>query len=129
MSNALEELRAELRDAMNGAGLDAHLIVPEVVAPPVTFIGPGDPYVSLEGANYGSVVVRHEIVLAIGRGVNDVNAAELDRRFLAVLNALPGYFTVTGSFTGQVPLNGQNYLGGVLSILTEIQIPAPEESP
>ena len=129
MSNALEDLRAELQDAMNVVDLDAHLVTPEIVSPPATFVGPGSPYVSLEGANIGCVIVRHEIVLAVGVGVNEVNAAELDRRFLAALAALPGHYAVEGSFTGQVPLNGQQYLGGVLSTLTEIQIPEPEENP
>lgn len=123
MSNALEDLRQELVTALNTAQLDAHSPVPEKASPPVTLVGPGDPYISLEEANYGCVVVRHDIVLAVGKGINDVNAAEVDRRFLLALSALPPQFNVADSRVGQVSLNGQTYTGGVLSVLTEIELP------
>jgi hypothetical protein len=127
VSNALEDLRGQLQAAMNTAQLNAFPIVPEKVTMPATFIGPADPYVSFEEASFGCVVVRHEIVIAVGRGVNEVNAGDVDLRVLRALAALPADFAMTNSVVGQVPVNGQNYLGAVLYTATEIEIPNLEE--
>lgn len=127
MTNPLEALRIQLAAALNTAQLDAHLTVPEAVTPPATFVGPSDPYITLEGASYGCLIVRHSIVIAVAAGLNEVTAGEVDRRLLAVLAVLPSEFTVTNSFVGQVPLNGQTYTGGSISVLTEIPIPDLEE--
>jgi len=127
MSNALTELRERLKTALESADLNAFHIVPEKATPPLAWAGPSDPYVTGEGASYGCILVRHEITIAAGKGVNEVIAAQVDDMLLKVLGLIPDDFAVEATTVGRVEVNGQRYLGAVVNLLTEIQL--PEETP
>lgn len=121
--NALTEVRTRLADLLKDAGFHAFSIVPAKVTPPVAMVAPGEPYVTREGATFGGEIVRCNVVLTTGRGVNDKTAAEIDELLLKALDALEAADDfVVGDVgqPGQVALNNQNYLGVSVEVLTEI---------
>lgn len=122
MSDDLATVRCRLRDAVRSAGLSAFATVPERVTPPVAFVGPGDPYVSTEGANFGSEIVRCEVVVVASPGVNDRTANELDSLILTAFDAAAAaQFAITDvQRPGQITLGGQKYVAAVINVWTEI---------
>lgn len=124
---SFEDLRVELRDALEEADLHAFLIEPEKVNPPLVFVSPDDPYLTFEGANSGNVIVHHQLAIAAGRGVNEVAAGEVDRILAVVLNAIPADYAIGDARTGKITINGQQYLGAEVNVLREIALPTPSE--
>ena len=124
---SLADLRTELRDACDfgDAGLTAHLVLPERVAAPALWVKPSDPYLSFEGADFGHVVARLDVVFAVARAVNETTAAEVDRRLMQILAAIPGHFGIEAANPGLVPLSGQDHIGGVVTVLTQIPVESP----
>lgn len=130
MSNALTATRDALKQLLDDAGLFAFAVLPETVTPPVCLVGPGSPYLSYEGAGFGSQIVRLSIAVLADAGTNDVTVETLDELILRVIDAVDGrgpedvVFQVDGAGQpGQLPLNGQNFLGAVIDVQTEIRRP------
>lgn len=63
----LPELRAELRDALEAAGVPAIAGEPGRVSPPVALIGPGSPYLEASGP-FGARTVRLRVRLVVQPG-------------------------------------------------------------
>lgn len=121
--SVFRDQRESIRDALAGAGILAFATVPDRFNPPAAFVGPGDPYITREGMNYGVEQVRHQVTLVTGAGVNDVRADELDKLILTALDALYSLeeFDVGDvGRPGQVSLTGQSYLAAAIDLTAQI---------
>ncbi|NYD43935.1 hypothetical protein [Nocardioides panaciterrulae] len=123
--SALVAKRTELKDALTAAGYFAFSTVPEIAQPPMVYVAPAEPYISLEGAAFGGVIVHHQIVVVAGPGVNEQRADELDglvEGVLFVIADLVGLFEV--GRPGSIELSGQAYIAVAITTQTEIQLEA-----
>lgn len=123
--NVYTERRKAVKTALSNAGFNAFETAPERIAPPLVFIGPGDPYLAREeGRPFASEVMRLDVVVVASRGVNDAKADELDRMILDALDALDGvheFIVARVDRPGQVSLAGQSHLACAINLETEIQ--------
>lgn len=123
--SALKAKRDELKTALTDAGFFAFSTVPETAAPPLVYVAPNEPYVSLEGAAFGGVVVHHQIIVVAAQGVNEQRADELD-------DLVEGVFAVVAERVdrlevgrpGQIAFNGQAHIGVAIDVETEIRLEA-----
>jgi hypothetical protein len=126
MSNALTDLRVQLKTLLTDAGVNAFVIAPTTATPPMVYVGPGDPYVTREGAAFGSEIVRHDLGIVAPPGVNEVIAERLDELVLTVLDVIdPSEDFIVDPLRsvdrpGQITLNGQRYVATTITVLTEI---------
>jgi len=120
-TNALAALRGRMRDALAENGLSAFSTAPENAAPPLVYVGPGDPYISRETAAFGHVVAHNQVVLVASPGVNESAADELDQM---VVDALAALEDIADAFTvgrpGHIAISGQECLGVGIATQTEI---------
>lgn len=123
MTNALTETRRAIKELLEAAGLFAFEIVPNVAQPPLVWVGQADPYLTYEGATFGSVIVHHELAVAGRAGINEVTAEDLDLTVLQILEALAGteHVPVQVGRPGKVALNGQDYPAVQIYVDTEIR--------
>lgn len=123
--SALKAKRDELKTALETAGYFAFSAVPEVAEPPLVYVAPNDPYVSLEGATFGGVIVHHQIIIVAAPGVNEERADELDDLVEGVMAVvLPLIGTLEVGRPGQISLNGQPHIGVAIDVETEIRLEA-----
>lgn len=122
MSEQLAQLRTDLRDALDAAGLHAFTTVPEAWTPPGVFVGPDDPYLDFEGSTFGGVLVHHQLTVVTAAGTNDVQADALDDLVLQILRTDLGEHQVSQvAQPGQIAINGQAHLGVAIR-LTPVEI-------
>lgn len=115
--------REELRAALAAAELAAFSTVPEVVTPPLAFVTPNEPYVTLEGASFGGVIVHHQISLVASPGVNEVTADELDQMVQTALVAVADLIgTLEVGRPGSISLNNQTHIAVAIDVTTEIRL-------
>lgn len=115
--------REELRAALDAAGFSAFSTLPEVVTPPCAFVTPNEPYITLEGASFGAVIVHHQISLVTSPGVNEDTANELDQMTqdaLVAIDELVGTFEV--GRPGAIALNSQDHISVAITVSTEIRM-------
>jgi hypothetical protein len=123
VSNVFAEQRELIAGALSAAGVRAHTTVPARWTPPGAFVGPGDPYITREGANFGCEVVRHRVTLVISAGTNETQADDLDNMIVKALDAL---YALEDFDTGdvrrprKVAVNGQAYPGVFVDLLAEV---------
>lgn len=126
--NALTIAREDLARLLKTADLFAFALAPETVTPPVCLVGPGFPYLSYEGARFGSQILRLSVLIVVDPGTSDVTVNALDDLILRVVDAVDGqgpdedrtFHVESVGQPGQAPLNGQTYLGVVVEVQTEI---------
>lgn len=125
MSNTLTDSRTALRDLLGGEAANVYVAVPNVVSPPCTFVAPGSPYLTHDGASFGGTVAHYSVVTIAGRGTNDVAAEELDGQILDLV-ALIGNsddFTLDDvGQPGQIAISGQSYLAASIEVQTEVRL-------
>ena len=121
--SALADKRTQIKDALTTAGYFAFSAVPENASPPLVYVAPNEPYVVLEGATFGGVIVHHQIVIVGSPGVNEERADELDtlvEGVLVVVAELVDTFEV--GRPGAIALNGQEHIGVAITTQTEIRL-------
>lgn len=120
--SAISERREAMRAALVAAGVSAFSTKPERVTPPFAFVGPGDPYLTTEGATFGSEILQLEVVVVVRPGVSDTRADELDEMILVAFDAATNAdFAVRDvGRPGQISLGGQAHIAAVLIAETEI---------
>lgn len=121
--SALKAKRTELRDALNAANFHAFSAKPETVVAPLVFVTGAEPYVSLDGATFRTVIVHHQVTVVGSPGINEETANELDDLLegaLAVVNALVGDFEV--GRPASISLNGQEHPAVAITTQTEIRL-------
>lgn len=119
----LEQARATLRDALKSAGMDAFSVTPEVADPPFAYAAPDEPYLSPDGASFGQLIARHQVVLIASAGVNEATADELDQMIVTAVRAIDDAVdTFEVGRPGTIGLNSQSYLAVAISTTTEISI-------
>lgn len=124
--SALKDKRDEIRTALTDADFFAFSTVPEVAAPPLVYVAPNEPYVSLDGATFGGVIVHHQIVIVAAPGVNEQRADELDDLVEGVLAVVgPRVDTFEVGRPGQLTFNGQPHIGVAIDTTTEIRLETP----
>lgn len=123
--SALEAKRTELKTALTNAGYFAFSTVPEVAEPPLMYVAPNEPYVSLEGATFGAVIVHHQVIIVAAPGVNEQRANDLDALVEGVLAAISDLVdTFEVGRPGQIAFNGQSHIGVAIDTQTEIRLEA-----
>lgn len=124
MSNSLTDHREILKQILVDGGLaHAFVIVPPKATPPLVFVGPGSPYVTYEGANFGGMIAHFDVGIVAGRGTNETAAEELDEMVLQVLDAIHEAGTFQANDVdrpGRINLNGQEHLACSIDVQTEI---------
>lgn len=121
--SALQAKRVELRDALRTANFHAFSTKPETVVAPLVFVTMAEPYVSLDGATFGGVVVHHQITVVGSPGINEETADELDSLIegvLVVIAPLIGTFEV--GRPASIALNGQEHPAAAITTQTEIRL-------
>lgn len=121
--SALSDKRAEIRDALIAANLSAFSALPESVVAPLVFVTGADPYVTLDGATFRTVIVHHQISVVASPGINEQTADELDdllERVVAVITPLVGDFEVDRP--AQISLGGQEHPAVAITTQTEIRL-------
>lgn len=120
--NAVSERREALQAALIAAGVAAFATKPERVTPPFAFVGPGEPYLTTDGATFNGEILQLEVVVVVKPGVNETRATELDDLILLALDAASGAdFAVRDvGRPGQISLGGQAHIAAVLTVETEI---------
>ncbi|GAA5154782.1 hypothetical protein GCM10023340_38880 [Nocardioides marinquilinus] len=98
--------------------------MPKSVASPCAFVGPGSPYITGTGANFGCEIVRHVVTVVAGTADGDSREDELDdliARVLPVLEALRAQGFVIGDVRGPgvIGINGKPYLAAPIDVLIE----------
>lgn len=118
--NPLTQLRTDVVDALTEAGIKAEEYTAEVVTVPAAFVIPAEPYLSGpgDGTPFGHRDVHLQVLIVGGKGTNRAAAQYVDDALVTVLGVLDdGDWDVTEvSAPGQIQLNGNAYLGVVLSI-------------
>lgn len=114
--------REELRDALIGAGLDAHSEWPGTFTPPVALVGPNpDRYQTFDGAPYGRAIAGIAVTLISAAGVNDVMADEIERLCDVTYRTIAGLdeFLAGDLTTGNV----EGYLAATIVVSCEVNDP------
>jgi hypothetical protein len=124
-NNALTQRRKDLEALLKAGGLEHSFAdMPEAVTPPFVYVAPGDPYVSYEGAAFGSKIAHYFVVPVAQAGVNEVTSDELDTLLLAALAAIEDhddFYVVDVDVPGHILINGQKH--PAVSINVQIEIP------
>lgn len=127
--SALEQGRADLAQLVDGVqvtvpGFGAITVptvsvTPEDATPPLIMTGPAEPYVDFEDADFGEKR-GHYVAVAVGEGVNEAAASQVDDMITACLVRL---LAEGSSFDvdqvdrpGKITLNGQSHLGVVIRV-------------
>ncbi len=117
--SVLSDLRDQVCSHLESAGLHAFTMKPDRFAPPAVFVGPGSPYVTREGANFGNELVRHSVTVVAAAGTNEKRANDLDEDLLKALDAL---YVLDGFGVGEVGQPGQIRVGGESYLATSIEV-------
>lgn len=115
--------RAQLRDALADADFHAFSALPEQVVAPLVFVTGAEPYVTLDGAPFGSAIVHHQVTVVASPGINEETANELDDLLTGVLVVLSGLvdnFEVDRP--AQIDLGGQAHPAVAITTQTEIRL-------
>lgn len=113
----LAQLRADVAATLTAAGITSIDYVAETIVPPVAIVMPSDPYVSDQDVPFGHINVNLSVLVIGGKGTNQAAAQQIDSLIAQAYTALTAEYDVTEvSSPGQVTLNGQAFLGVVLSI-------------
>ena len=123
MSNLIVEKRNALREALSAADLNIYVTKPSKgLTFPLAFIAPGDPYITTEGAAFGSEIVNFDIVLVPKAGITEERANELDDLILQALDAVfaADFDTTRVERPGSITLNGSDYVAAVVTASTQI---------
>lgn len=119
----LEGKREEIRSALANDDLVAYSTLPENVVTPCAFVTPSEPYITLEGANFGGVIVHHQVSLVASPGVNEVTANEIDQMVQAALPVLAALVdTLEVDRPGSISLNNQEHIAVAIAVTTEIRL-------
>lgn len=97
--------------------------LPEKATPPFVVVGPGDPYVSFEGAPFGYRRVHLAVTFVSERGTNDVRAGQLDEAIIAIVETIEAdgdFMVVQVEQPGSVAINGQSHLAVSVTVMTEV---------
>jgi hypothetical protein len=117
LSNPLTDLRAEVKDALSEAGINAVEYVKENLVPPVAVVVPADPYVRFEtGSRFGQYTVSIQVLLIAGKGTNSAVAEKIDSTIVDVLDALQDWDISEVTPPMQLNLKGIAYTGAVVTL-------------
>ena len=122
--SSLSDLRIELVEALNGAGLAAETHVPGGIDPPIVLVFPSDPYVERGDTLKPDVFqVNYDLILFADTASNARNTEALDEMITAALFAVMGDWHLVG--VGQPDIytsNQSNFLGTIVQVQTMIQL-------
>lgn len=123
--STLSDLRAELAQMLNVAGVWALDYIPERVEPPVAVVAAGEPYVEevFDNKTFDSdYTVRMEVTLIAGTSTNETVTDDLDDMICKVLKGLAGSWEADISQPYQIEANGSYFLASKATITTTISI-------
>lgn len=123
--SALSQAREDVAQRLRNAGFAQVLteIPDRVPAPPLTFVTPGEPWLTGEGCNFGEHRVGLTIVLIAGKGTSKKTAEQLDRMVEDATVAL--YADGIGGNVGrpgQISLNGTTYTAVAMDAAVPIRL-------
>lgn len=123
MTNPLTDARKGLAQVLTDAEVSAFAIPPAKAAPPFAYVGPGLPYLTFEGAQFGGRIANLSVVVVAGKGTNEMAADELDELILKVVNAIEAtddYRVIDVDNPGRLKINGQEQLATSMTVQREI---------
>lgn len=85
---ALSDHRTQVTRTLTQAGLPAFDHLPERLSPPCAVVAAAEPYLTKEGAPFGSVRIRLEVRLVTRPGANDQVTTDLDAQIETAFKAL-----------------------------------------
>lgn len=117
--SALADVRSAVNLTLSAAGLASYAHPEEVTDLPCAFVGPGDPYLSGEGAAFGAWNVNIVVVVVAGPGDNQAQADQVDALLLQALAALEAADHAVASVDspGRIALQGGSYLAAVIRLV------------
>lgn len=120
MVNTLTKVRADVKDALNVAGLNAFEYVQEAFTPPACIVLPDNPYVTAPVGNNPfnkPYSVRLQILIIGGKGTNRITAEQIDSMLVSVVGALEDDWEISEVQAPQeVSLRGVAYIGSVVTL-------------
>ena len=122
-NNPIVLKRAALKAALEDAGIKAYVTKPtKGLTFPLAFVAPGDPYITTDGATFGSEILNFDIVLVPRAGITEERANELDDLILTAFDAAlaADFGAARVERPGSITLNGQEYVAAVITASTEL---------
>lgn len=117
---ALNSLRAEVKQVLEGAGIRAIEYAENKVVPPIAVVVPDEPYIVRPEASrantFGEFNVGIRVLLIAGKGTSKVQANELDSMIEKAVVALEDFDVVEVTAPGETVLNGVSHFGSIISI-------------
>lgn len=131
----LTDLRVEIAEALDAAGIKAVEYIGETITPPCAVVVPGQPYLvwptRSNGVPFGSVQVNVDVLLLVTESTAAKSAAsridDLVVNAVETLDDREQYDVVSATRPGVVTLRGAKYVGASLSMQKLQKITTPEE--
>lgn len=125
--NTLSEIRADVANTLNEAGIRAVDFNSTKVVPPVAVVIPDEQYLTVRtGDRFGAYNVAIQVLILGPKATEKVAAVTMDELILKAVAALDEEFDVINvSAPGEARLNEANYFGSIINI--EIQITLGKE--
>lgn len=125
----LTQLRLDITETLEAAGINAAEYVSETITPPVAVAVPGEPYLIRPGGEdsgvpFGHIEVRFDVLIIGHKGSNKRSAAKIDDLIWSVLDALNSEWDIDRvSQPGEITLSSAKFMGAVASISQNIKEP------
>lgn len=119
--NQLTELRADIANALNEAGIRAVDFNETKIVPPLAVVIPDDQYIVVrQGDQFGELNIGVQVLILGPRATESVAATAMDDLIVKAVLALDDFDIVSVSAPGEATLNGVNYFGSIINI--EVQL-------
>lgn len=118
---ALSQVRKDLEDQLDEAGLHAFSYLPERIQPPTVLISAGSPYLS-PGPTYCDFTVNLTATLVAAKATNLVETDELDQMIETFLLATDKYNIDAVEAPFSLEINNAVYLAVKINVSQEIDL-------
>lgn len=121
--NQLTELREDIANALNEAGIRAVEFNDTKLVPPIAVIIPDDQYiVARPGDQFGELSIGVQVLILGPRATEKVAATAMDELIVNAVVALEDFDIVSVTAPGEATLNNVNYFGSIINIEVQIKL-------
>ncbi|WP_146777795.1 hypothetical protein [Rhodococcus wratislaviensis] len=126
MVNVLSELRKEVKDLLNDAGLRAYDYMENKAVPPFAVVIPDDPYLMPSDTFGGKLNIRFKVFVAGPKGLSNKQAQDTEDMIIKAILALREEYDIT-DVTSPLPreliqLNDVTVFGSEITIEATINL-------
>lgn len=118
MTNTLKSVRQEIGIQLSAVGVTTYEWIPPRVVTPAAIVEAGSPYME-QGDTFSDFLVRMNVVLLAANATNEVATAEVDELICSAIDALDTFDIEQVNQPEAFEINGAQYLGARLSIVTQ----------